>query len=437
MSTFKKSLVLSSVILTSSISSYVQAAPFGLEARSLGMGNIGVATADIATAAFANPAMLSYQPFKEDFSTLFTVGGLLDDSGGMIDAIDDFQAANSQLNSSSSLSTDPFLVGSTQAVDNFNAQITDTNNMFAAADSLNGKVLSPQFGAALVVGFSFEEYSFAVSARTDLVAAGGLSAISSGPAGGLPTISAGASDVATLAAINAADIALTNLSNDLQDPTQNILTIEGIQTTEVGLSVAKNFRWHDRKISIGVTPKIVNAERTSFSESIVTSDTGLSGLTDEDLVTDLGDFVTMDVGAVVELSESTQIGLVIKNVMEETIIDGLDEIVFSRQAKVGVAYRADFFTIGADLDLIEADPVLSGAVFQSQKTKMLNIGAEINAWDFLQLRVGMQQNMSAPAGVEDQLLTAGIGLWLGFNLDAGVMVGDDVLGAMLQLGFKF
>ena len=71
MSTINKNLILSGAILASiASSSFVQAAPFALEARSLGMGNASVAMADIATAALANPAMLSYQQAKEDFSLL-------------------------------------------------------------------------------------------------------------------------------------------------------------------------------------------------------------------------------------------------------------------------------------------------------------------------------------------------------------------------------
>ena len=52
--------IFSAVVLTV-LSTAVDAVPFSVEARSLGMGNARVATADIATAPFANPGMLSYQ----------------------------------------------------------------------------------------------------------------------------------------------------------------------------------------------------------------------------------------------------------------------------------------------------------------------------------------------------------------------------------------
>ena len=84
--------ILSAAVLAV-LSASVHATPFSVEARSLGMGNVRVATADIATAPFANPGMLSFQPSREDFSLLIGVGAFLNDSDGLIDKIDEFQSA--------------------------------------------------------------------------------------------------------------------------------------------------------------------------------------------------------------------------------------------------------------------------------------------------------------------------------------------------------
>ena len=56
-----------SAALLAFFSGSADAVPFSVEARSLGMGNVRVATADIATAPFANPGMLSFQPGRVDF----------------------------------------------------------------------------------------------------------------------------------------------------------------------------------------------------------------------------------------------------------------------------------------------------------------------------------------------------------------------------------
>ena len=90
MSHYKR--ILSAAVLAV-LSSAVDAVPCSVEARSLGMGNARVATADIATAPFANPGMLSYQPSREDFSLLVGAGAFLNDSDGLVDSIEQFQDA--------------------------------------------------------------------------------------------------------------------------------------------------------------------------------------------------------------------------------------------------------------------------------------------------------------------------------------------------------
>ena len=75
--------ILSAVFLTV-FSATANAGFFLVEARSLGMGNARVATADIATAPFANPGMLAYQPSREDFSLVLGAGGFLMDADGVV-----------------------------------------------------------------------------------------------------------------------------------------------------------------------------------------------------------------------------------------------------------------------------------------------------------------------------------------------------------------
>ena len=84
--------------------------------------------------------------------------------------------------------------------------------------------------------------------------------------------------------------------------------------------------------------------------------------------------------------------------------------------------------IGADLDLTENDSVLSGGM----KRQNLSVGFELDAFDFAQLRDGISSE------AKKTIYTAGAGLWLGFNLDVAVMLGEgDSLGAFVQTGFKF
>lgn len=363
-------LVVLMVVVQSSV-----AAPFGVEARSLGMGNVSVVTSDIATAAFANPAMLSFQSQREDFSFLIPAVGLfLDDSDGVVDLIDAYQAA--------APADQPAIVA-----------------------QLLGKVISPQLAVATAIGYSGDTYSFAVSARSDINAAG-------------------TTDVIT-------------------DPLDPALVILGIQTTEVGVSLARNFVLMGRKVSVGLTPKIINVKSLFIEESLFTIDSG--DILDDSSETDHGDLSTVDAGVVFEVSENIQLGLVAKNLLTDEVNIGPGTTLnIDTELRAGIAYRGDFFTLGADLDLSENDPSVSTidpalAALQGEKTRMLLLGAEFNAFDIAQLRVGMQKNIAS--GVSSQakkeLLTAGVGFWFGFHLDLAVISGDDVLGAFIQTGFRF
>ena len=373
------------IVLLAMLSQLVQAVPFGIEARSLAMGNASVATADIATASFANPAMLAYQQTDDNFALLIPAVGLyIDDSDGIKDLIDQYRAAES--------------------VADQVTQLNVVNQMF-------GKVVEPQLSVATAIGYAGRNFAVSLSARSDLIAGGGLTN---------PALSA----------------------PELSDPAKNILRIEGVNTLEIGASLAGNMRFLGRKISIGVTPKIISVEQTSFSESISTLKTDTLDLLDDSQTRDLGSYNTLDVGAVMELSRSIHLGIVARNLIEHEIrfISSNGQpatLVLASSYRAGLAYRSNFMTFGADLDLNEVDAPLS--LFQADKRRMLSIGAEFNAFDFAQLRVGLQKNTASgiSEGGKNELLTAGVGFWFGFHLDVTAALADDVLGLFVQTGFRF
>ena len=367
------------VSLSMAVSQSVVAAPFAVEARSLGMGNVSVATSDIATAAFANPAMLSFQDQREDFSFLVpAIGAYIDDSDGVVDLVDAYQATS---------------VPADQA---------------AILLQLAGKTVAPQVAVATAIGFSGDTYSFALSARSDISAAGSV--------------------------FNVAGV----LPNTCETTPPPCLKVLGVQTTEVGVSLARNFEISDSKVSVGFTPKIINVKSIFYEESLSTVDSGSASILNDANETDHGDLSTVDAGIVYEISESFQLGLVAKNLLtDEVTIGPGTQLGIDTELRAGLAYKSDFFTLGADLDLSENDPAISTST--AGKTRMLLMGAEFNAFDFAQLRVGMQKNMAS--GISDKakepLYTAGVGFWFGFHLDVSVISGTDTLGAFVQTGFRF
>ncbi|MCP4076401.1 MAG: conjugal transfer protein TraF [Gammaproteobacteria bacterium] len=93
------------------------------------MSGIAVATADIATAPWANPAMLTKQPSTEDFSLLMGFGVSGRDNDDLISDIDYFQAANDRYDPNNPL--DP---GSADALDDMTARISGIDGKKVAID---------------------------------------------------------------------------------------------------------------------------------------------------------------------------------------------------------------------------------------------------------------------------------------------------------------
>jgi len=381
MKSYKSSLCAVAATIAA-FSNTASAAQFAIEGRSMGMGNVSAATADITTATFGNPAMLANQRADDDFSLLIGLGGMINDDGKMLDDIDDFQAADAN---------------------------NDPAGMATAINNMTGKIIAPELTTAFAFGFAGETYSFAVSARGDLISAG------------------------TLTNIN------TNSLAEMQDPTNNILSFEGVLATEVGVSIARNFDVMGSELSIGIKPKIVQYEAIFFDEPVLTIDDGLSDLTEDELTVDLDDVVTVDLGVAYDLTDSVRLGFVAKNLITDDFQVGASTFEVNTEYRAGIAYHSDFLTVGFDLDLKENDPLLSNPVFSGLKTQYASVGAEFNVFDYVQLRVGASENIAGgiPDGAKETSYYAGIGFWLGFNLDIAVASRDESLGAYLQTGFKF
>ena len=382
-----------SAALVSVFSASANAGFFSVEARSLGMGNARVATADIATAPFANPGMLAYQPSREDFSLLLGAGAFLMDADGLVDKIDDYQTA----------------------YDNFTADpinnINEGQRAVEIAQSMEGNILAPEAAVLISTGFSAEKWAFAVSARADAIAAGTVTDIAQNPV-------------------------------ELVDPTKNILQLEGVLTSELGVSLARSFKLFGQKTAIGVKPKYVKIDNIHLSESLSTVDTGLGDLVDNS-TNDLGDYTTVDLGLVMGITEHTQIGLVGTNLFTHKVdfinSRGIPETIsFDTQWRLGVAYRNNVLTLAADADLVEGDALLTTQNFEALKSQFVSLGGEFNL-KFMQLRVGAQKNIAdgISDAAKETMYTAGLGLWFGFNLDAALVAQSNSLGGFLQAGFRF
>jgi len=384
------------------LSQSASAIPFTFEGRSLAMGGVSVATADLATAAWANPAMLTNQRPNDDFSLLIGLGAFVRDNDDLITDIDDFQDADEDREDAVNSNDVP---GEARAL----------LEMRSIVRGLESKVIAPEASGVAAVGIALDSFAMALSIRSDVIAGG----------------------------------VITDLSCDLTeagcDPDEllsedfNILNIEGVLATEFGAAFAKDFNILNRRVSIGVKPKIVDLRSFTFRESILTASAGFDNLTDEDNEKDLGTFSTVDLGLAVDLTRSLRLGLNVRNLITDDFKIGGQTLNFDTTMRVGVAYRNRFLTVAADYDLLENEPLLANDAFDGLKTQYLSLGAEFNTFDFMQLRVGALQNLASgiSGGAKDTIYTAGVGIWLGFNLDISATISDNSVGGFVQTGFRF
>jgi hypothetical protein len=381
-----KSKILSFFVLAV-FSQSVLSVPFTFEGRSLGMGGVSVATADLATAAWANPAMLTNQRPGDDFSLLIGAGAMLRDDDNLRENIEDFQDADERRKD-----------GDVDAI----------ADMQAIIGEIDGKIIAPEVSAVAAMGMAFKSFAMAISIRGDVIGGGTVTNLSSDP-------------------------------NEIIDENFNILNIEGVLATEIGVSFAKDFNVFNRKLSLGIKPKVIDLQVFTHTEPILNATTGISDISKEDSQYKLGTFTTFDLGAAIDLSKTWRVGLNIRNLISDDFDVKGQTLNFDTAARVGVAYHDNFFTVAVDYDLIENNPLLANPTFEGLKTRFIAVGAEFNAFDFAQLRIGASKNLAGDisSGAKDATITAGIGFWLGFNLDVAATFRDNSVGGFVQTGFRF
>ncbi|MCW9013196.1 MAG: conjugal transfer protein TraF [Gammaproteobacteria bacterium] len=374
---FKKSLIVAG-LFAASISN-VAALPYGFyDARSVAMGNVSVATGSVTTAAFSNPAMMSINEQDDTFALLVpAIGFQVVDNGGVIDLVDEFQV----------LSDQPLTTSSVQRMSDITTEL-DGDSVIANAAA----------NAAIV--YAADSFSIGVSYLGSGQASAGYTEITPGNVAGLVA----------------------------PDGTINAL---GYVTQELAVSFSTKMSLMGLDVAIGVTPKSVQADSIVYSQNINIADP--DNVVDDAVETDMGSFTTVDAGIAIQLMDSLTVGLVAKNLIEESLTDGVNTFNFDTHLRAGVSYHNSFLTLAADMDLTEIDPVS----INDSPSKMMSVGLELDTFDIVQIRAGYQTNMASGA-TDPDLLSVGLGFWLGFHLDVAAVVAEDSsLGAFVQTGFRF
>jgi len=368
----KRSLLTAGLIAASL--SNVYALPYGFyDARSVAMGNVSMATGGITTAALSNPGMLSVNENKDSFALLLPALGVQAiDDGNIVDLVDEFQAIGVSVNPD------------------------DILRQIEILEQLEGASLIAAVIPNMALVYSGDSFTWGLTARSDIVISGGLTEI----------------DIPDIGIPNARVEAL------------------GVAITEIGVPIGTEFSVSGIQLSVGVTPRFVQVDSIEYNELILSADFEDIQDLDKD---DLGSFTTFDAGVTLNVLDTLRIGMVAKNLIEETKTTPLgNKIDFDTHLRVGAAFDAGFMTLAADMDLTEREPI----AFENP-SKSLAVGAEFDAFSIMQLRLGYQSNIASGA-TDPDLLSVGLGFWLGFNLDVAVVAGEDSsFGAFFQTGFHF
>ncbi|MDV5168157.1 conjugal transfer protein TraF [Photobacterium rosenbergii] len=352
------------------------------DTRSVGMGGVGVASANYLTASFHNPALATQNQTHDRFGMILpVVGARVYDGDDLHDRVDDFQDLNDQIASNPDLE------------DQWRAALLDLDNERIDGDANVGMVIA--------IPNRVVSSNFFVSSH--------------------------------VTAILTTDIDESDLENN-EIVNSNAQGVVG-GTVDIGLTFAKEFIFLDRDLSLGISPKFQQILAYNYQDNIDTFDDD-----DFDFSSDYVDksAFNADLGAAYALSRNVMLGLSAQNVFSQSLktnISNGTQATYEVKAQytAAVAYNHPRFTVAADVDLNSKQPFKE----KSYKTQFARIGLEADAWRLAQLRLGYIHSMTDYA---DDLFTAGIGLkpFGKFGLDIAALYGDeDNYGASAQLVFHF
>ena len=367
-------LALAFTSLASSAASY---APDG---RSNAMGNIGVATADYLAAPLYNPALVAVFHESDDIGMLLpAIGVNAKDADSSLETITDLQDTIDDYENSGS---------------NSSALEQDINNYL---DELDGNApVNVTAGVAFAIAIPSNNVS------VNLYGRGYVEAISS--------------------------IDVYTSGDTTERYEKSTVEVTGFGYSEFGIALAKQYTIYGESFSFGVTPKYQILQTYSDSTSV------------NDFEVELDDFdseitaFNFDLGAV-WMKNNFRTALAVKDVLAQEVKSTTTSYTYelNPQVTLGLAYAAEYFTFGVDVDLTEQ----TRYVELEDNTQFARVGIEFNAWHWAQLRAGFEHDIQ---GTMEDSLTAGIGIspFGTLNLDiAGSYGSDNQAGASANLSFTF
>ena len=411
------------------IVSPVLAAPFGIvDARSLAMGGAAVAAAESKNASFYNPSLFAaYDVIEERGRNSRLTSPLI--TLRFADVIRDlsrFSQADLEGNLRNAITAfnadpGPQTAGEVAAA----AQGLQSN-----LDLVVGKVLSFDAHVGLLLGLAGKRNggSFFFTTRAF---ASGLVDLSPGDAQLLDDYVQGLTFLATGGAQGEARPALFDGNGQLLDQTGSLdsrAAGRGLSVSEIGVSLAGEFRIAGQSLLLGVSPKIQAISSVDFVQNVHTDRVTF----DSDSDRKVG--LNMDLGVTRIWSPQWRAGLVIRDVFRKKIKTSLaNTVALDPQIRAGVVYRDQSrrLTVAMDFDLWPNQPV---SIEEPAQSAGLGIEKYLGSW--LAVRGGMSAN------VRDWSATAGLGIGAGAYFgqsffDVGYFRSRTARAASIQFGTVF
>lgn len=435
------------------ITPWLQAENFSpFHARSMAMGQTGVASGNTTEATLLNPALLATQKQSADFAMALPIIGITAaDDDDVIDSIDKFDQSN--IVDRFDQATTAF--NNTQNsinLQNMNAVLREMN---VELGKLSNKALRLNAGLGIVLSIPGKAFSSALSINTSSAVSTAFSYRDSNKINNitlaltdLNTDTVNSTVPTTAAGLIGKTYAPYMEKDNSGNPTGKVdlgnfdsrVRMVGIAITDLGLSFARQFTIKNQKISLGLTPKFQRVDTFDYTAVAVRKNTsgngyesGLKNVKKEAEDADASDSgFNMDIGLAYSRGKMTY-ALAIKNLISQEY-ESLNNNVFLVEPRttIAMAYRSGGFNAAIDADLTE-----QAGLLPNQGTQNLGLGLEYNAWDTVQLRAGYRHNL---AREDNDLVTAGIGLSpFGVSVELALMASPelDEAGLVLQTGFRF
>lgn len=425
--------------------------------RTLGMGGVGVAVSHSANAGYINPALLSLAREGDHFSlALPVIGGRFRDPDALAGELQTYQDRRLEGDLTATIDAYANLNAADVEITDDNASINEARNaardVADAAQSLlnqgqrlSGRPLQGEAFTGVAIGATDARLGAALSFSSYSVMSGALSFSDGALVQGIidaATTTAEATDQAGLDALEqdpAVADQLAGTTTAVGNMTSN-LHAWGAEISELGLSLSRAVSVLGQEVAVGVTPKVMMVQTFHYAVGLDAADIDNTDIGTEDYT----DF-NMDLGLATQFGDGWTAGLVFKNLIAQEYVTrpfvtaalaaqgvsvAATQIKIEPQARLGLAHRGEWLTLGADVDLVEVAPV--GITSEAQ---YLGLGAEMALFDWFRLRAGYRHNLSDP---DTDVPTLGLG-FSPFGLQVDVAYGKTGTEkvAALQLGFRF